>query len=54
MRWGGEVRMMVHMSPYSPLEIGGEPHPNVSKVENLVHFRRDKRRDPDNGPNVLL
>ena len=49
-----EALTTVLMHPYSPLGIGGEPHPNVSKVEGLIHFRRDEGRGPDNGPYVPL
>ena len=34
-----EALTTVLMYPYSPLEIGGEPHPNASKVEDLIHLR---------------
>ena len=49
---GGEARTTVLMCPHNPLRIGGGPHPNASKVEGLVHFRRDGGRGPDNGPYV--
>ena len=32
------------MSKTGPLGIGGEPRPDVSKVEGLVHLRRDGGR----------
>ena len=44
----GEALTTVLMYPYSPLGIEGEPRPNVSKVENLIHFREDGGRSSDN------
>ena len=38
----GEALTMTLMCPYSSLEIGGEPCPNVSKVEGLICFIRDE------------
>ena len=41
---GGEALTMALACPHSPLGIGGEPRPNASKVEGLVHLRRDGGR----------
>ena len=48
----GEALTMVLMCPYSPLEIGGEPHPNMSKIEDLVELRRDEERGPTDESNT--
>ena len=34
------------------LETGGEPHPNMSKVEDPIIKRSDGRRGPRNDPYV--
>ncbi|KAG1354252.1 hypothetical protein COCNU_07G003640 [Cocos nucifera] len=48
----GEARTMVRMCPHRSLGTGGEPYPNASKVESLVHLRRDGERGSDSGPYV--
>ena len=45
---------MVLMCPYSPLEIGGEPHLNMSKVEDLRLFKIGGGKRPIQWPIYAL
>ena len=51
---GGEALTMTLICSHSLLRTEEGPHPNVSKVEGLIHFKRDEERGPDSGPYVLL
>ena len=50
----GEALTTALACPHSLLGTGGEPHPNMSKVEDLIHLRWNVGRDPVNSPNVPL